>query len=245
MSDLQEPCGPLRVVIVEDDPQTLDCLKHNVASDPRLHVAAEFGLAQPAMAWLRDHACDVLLCDLGLPDRSGIDLIERCALWQPDCDILVISMFGDENNVLRAVEAGASGYLLKGSEEADIVGAIATLRDGGSPMSPLIARRLLKRLQGKPPAAPGAGRHDGEARPQLTRRETQTISLIARGYSYLEVAQTLGVTLSTVQTHIKSSYRKLAVTSRGQAVAEAQRQGLLLRREDDIDPLPPRRTDRA
>lgn len=217
--------APIDVLLVEDDLPTQAHLGDAIAGLPGLRLAARFDRVAPALDWLRRHPVQLLLTDLGLPDGSGLDLIAACAAAHPSCDILVISMFGDDTNVLSAIEAGATGYLLKDGSPPEIAQAIGALRAGGSPMSPLIARRLLSRVRGaaserRPAPALGPA-------PALTPRESETLELIARGYTYAEVAQLLGVSLSTVQTHIKSMYGKLAARSRTEAVFEARVWGLL------------------
>lgn len=233
---MSEP-QPVRVVVVEDDARTLARLVSALQADGRVVVAAAFDRWRAAHDWLHGHPCDVLLTDIGLPDGSGIELVRTCTRLQPSADIMIISMFADDHNVLASIEAGAAGYILKDADEPDIVQSIMTLRAGGSPMSPLIARRMLQRLkQGSvpPSEAPAANL----AVPELTARESDTLRLIARGYSYKEVADMLGVSVSTIQTHIKNMYRKLSVNSRSEAVFEAQAMGLL-RDEPRDDPREP------
>lgn len=213
------------VVIVEDDPRTRAHLCAAIEGHPELTLAASFERVQPAIAWLGEHHADVLLVDLGLPDGSGIDVIQACAARHPHCDIMVITMFGDEKNVLSAIEAGASGYLLKDADRLDVVHAVMELRTGGSPMSPLIARKVLMQARVKEAANGGAAAQVDSV--GLTKRETETLDLIARGYTYGEVARLLSVTVGTVQTHIKGIYGKLAVHSRSEAVFEAHKLGLL------------------
>ncbi|MGZ3184121.1 MAG: response regulator [Telluria sp.] len=224
---IESPSAPVQVAVVEDDERMRAMLTGAVAAAEGYAVAAAFGQCGPALAWLAEHRPDVLLTDLGLPDGSGIDLIRNCAARWPDCQVMVISMFGDDRNVLAAIEAGAGGYILKDSEQIDVARAVRDLRNGGAPMSPLIARKVLDRaLRRTPPAEPAPG---GDARPSvvLTPRETDTLDLIARGYTYDEVAHLLAVSLSTVQTHIRGIYRKLCVNSRSEAVFEANKLGLL------------------
>ena len=228
MSELQHP---VRVVVVEDDALTLARLVSALQADARMEVAAAFDRWRAAHDWLHGHGCDVLLTDIGLPDGSGIELVRTCARLQPSADIMIVSMFADDQNVLASIEAGATGYILKDADEPDIVQSIMTLRAGGSPMSPLIARRLLQRLKaggasaGKAPSVPAPS--SAPDTPDLTARESDTLRLIARGYAYKEVAEMLGVSVSTIQTHIKNMYRKLSVNSRSEAVFEAQALGLL------------------
>lgn len=232
-SDLPANAAAVRVAVVEDDPAMLERLCQVVAGDARLLLAARLSTLREARAWLQTHACDVLLTDLGLPDGSGIDLIRECAVRHPGTDIMVISLFGDDQNVLAAIEAGADGYVLKDDDQPDVAQAILTLRAGGSPMSPLIARRLLRhvKLSAAPSVAAPVDALAAVPAPGgtavLTQRELDVLNLIARGYTYQECARLLRVGMSTVQTHIKSMYRKLAVNSRTEAVFEARLLGLL------------------
>ena len=135
---------------------------------------------------------------------------------------MVITMFGDEANMMRAFEAGARGYLLKDGTEDDLSEHVLSLNAGGSPMTPIIARQLLSRLspaplrQGALPAA--------EA---LTARERDILAKLARGYTYSETAEILGIAASTVQSHVKNIYSKLAVHSKTEAIYEARQLGLL------------------
>ena len=217
---------PIRVVLVEDDERMRSQLAAVVSADPRLILMAMFDRMRPALAWLAEHTPDVLLVDLGLPDGSGLDLIRACARLHDKCEIMVVSMFADEVNVLSSIEAGALGYVHKDAADTDIVEAILSIRSGGSPMSPTIARRMLKRVR----SVPGAGQTRpaaSSAAAALTPRETEILNLISRGYSYQEVADLLHIMVSSVQTHIKSMYRKLAVNSRSEAVFEARVLGLL------------------
>lgn len=218
---------PARVVVVEDDIRTLNNLCAAINAEDDFVLAASFSRAQPALAWLDTNPVDVLLTDLGLPDGSGIDVIRRCTATQKACDILVITMFGDEKNVLSSIEAGAAGYILKDADHVDVGRAMRDLRAGGSPMSPLIARKVLTRaLQNETPADPPSATAASN-KVTLTKRETDTLNLIARGYTYDEAAQLLSVSLSTIQTHVKGIYGKLAVNSRSEAVFEAHKMGLL------------------
>jgi DNA-binding NarL/FixJ family response regulator len=169
-----------------------------------------------------------MLTDLGLPDGSGIDVIRACVQRCPDCDIMVITMSSDDDNVIASIEAGASGYVLKNAGKVDIVRALLDLHAGGSPMSPVIARKVLERMRyPKAATAPSSPAQENVAIDILTKRESAILNLIARGDSYSEVARLLSVSVGTVQTHVKNIYGKLSVHSRGQAVFEAQRRGLL------------------
>lgn len=217
---------PIGVLIVEDDAVTRKTLCVAIESDPGLKLLDAFDSVQPALAWLESGAPDVLMTDLGLPDGSGIDIIHDCARRYPETDIIVVTMMSDEANVLACIEAGASGYVLKDAGKMDIARAVLDLRAGGAPMSPVIARMVLAKVRdGKKPAATQTAQN-GDAT-TLTRREAAILDLIAQGESYGDVAKTLSVSVGTVQTHIKNIYGKLAVHSRGEAVYEAHRRGLL------------------
>jgi DNA-binding NarL/FixJ family response regulator len=218
--------APVSVMVVEDDATTLKSLCMAIESEPTLKLIATFDSVAPAVAWLETGKVDLLLTDLGLPDGSGIDVIRACVRTCPDCDIMVITMSSDEDNILTSIEAGASGYILKDAGRMDIVRSLLELRDGGSPISPLIARKILARVRDDKKAPP-AGTSDDAALTILTKREAAILDLIARGDSYGEVARLLSVSVGTVQTHVKNIYGKLSVHSRGEAVYEAQRRGLL------------------
>lgn len=224
---LQEiPRGPVGVLIVEDDAVTRKSLCLAIESDPRLKLLDALDSVAPALAWLESASPDVLMTDLGLPDGSGIDIIHACKRRHPDTDIMVVTMMSDESNVLACIEAGASGYVLKDAGKMDIARAVLDLRAGGAPMSPTIARMVLAKVRdGKRPAA--AQTSQSVDATTLTKREAAILDLIAQGESYGDVAKTLSVSVGTVQTHIKNIYGKLAVHSRGEAVYEAHRRGLL------------------
>lgn len=228
-----------QVLIVEDDPLMRDFFAASIARRSELGLAACVGTVAEAKAWLdeRGHVVDVLLVDLGLPDGSGLEVIRHAVALHPDCEPLVISMFGDEDNVLASIEAGALGYLHKDSTPEDVAHTILEMKAGASPISPMIARRVLSQFrhmnERAAPAVPQAAAippgPPGSARPGLSQREQEVLELIARGYSYAEIARLRAVSVHTVQTHIKNLYRKLAVRSRSEAVFEATQLGLLAR----------------
>lgn len=219
------PVSPrLRVAIVEDDAVTRTLLSMAVESESSLTLVAAFDRAKPAVSWLAGNKPDLLLTDLGLPDGSGVDVIRACSRYSPATGILVISMSSDEDAVLACIEAGASGYVLKDAGRTDIVKALLELHDGGSPISPLIARKVLERMRVGTPLRAEA---DNRSLSLLTRREAVILERIAHGDSYVEAAAHLGLSVLTVQTHVKNIYGKLSVHSRGEAVYEAQRRGLI------------------
>ncbi|MET0962782.1 MAG: response regulator transcription factor [Noviherbaspirillum sp.] len=216
----------INVAAVEDDAITRKVLSAAIQSEPALQLVGAFDRLRPALAWLESTPVDLLLTDLALPDGSGIDLIRACVDHWPQCGIMVITMSSDEDSVLAWIAAGAGGYVLKETGPVDIVRALMDLHSGGSPISPLIARKVLARMRGAMPASNPVVVADSD-RVVLTRREAAILNLIARGDSYGEVARELGVSVCTIQTHAKNIYAKLSVHSRGEAVFQAQRRGLL------------------
>lgn len=201
----------MRVMIVEDDRATRERFASAIEADQRTSLAAAVSTGREAIARLPAVRPDVLLVDLGLPDVHGTEVIRYAAREVPECDIMVITMFGDERNVLASIEAGAAGYVLKDCGDPDLVLQVIALRAGGAPMSPSIARMVLKRLRAVQEAhEPVAG---------LSAREAEVLQLLSRGYTYAEVGEHLGISRHTVSSHIKNSYRKLAVRSAAHAVA--------------------------
>jgi DNA-binding NarL/FixJ family response regulator len=219
---------PITLALVEDDPDTRARLSAAIAADPGqrlLHAAAG---AVDMLAWLRDNVVDVLLVDLGLPDGSGLDVIAMCRARWPTTDIMVITMFGDEAHMFKAFEAGARGYLLKDGTESELVRHVQNLHAGGSPMTPVIARRLLERLSHpQPVAAEGVAGGRVDLAVPISAREREILNMLARGYTYHETGNLLGIAVSTVQTHVKNLYGKLAVRSKAEAIFEARHLGLL------------------
>lgn len=213
----------ITVMVVEDDPAFLTRFSGIVACDPDFELFAAVGDLASARQALSKVAPDVLLVDLGLPDGSGVGLIREMASRYPATDIMVITVFNDEDHVLASIEAGATGYILKDSMPEEFVELIRQLRAGGSPISPVIARQLLKRFKPKLPVPP-AGQ---SAEAALSARESEVLSYIAKGFSFAEIACLLGISPHTVTTHVKNIYQKLAVHSRGEAVYEASRMGLV------------------
>jgi DNA-binding NarL/FixJ family response regulator len=136
-----------RVLIVEDEPEFLRRFSDAVARDPALQLVAAVATGADGKAMLDLHAPDVLLVDLGLPDIGGVEVIRHAAARHPDCDVLVVTMFGDDAHVVASIEAGATGYLLKDASPERVAASIHEIRGGGAPISPGIARRILTRLR--------------------------------------------------------------------------------------------------
>ena len=231
----------IRVLLVEDEPVFAERFAAIVRSDAEFELIGVAPNCAAARAILAHTAPDILLADLGLPDGSGIDIIRETAQRYPQCDIMVVTVFGDEDHVLASIEAGAAGYVLKDSIPEEFLGLLRQLRAGGSPITPVIARKLLSRF--KLPGSPGLPGASAPSRSSiastamvvpkpaapniLSPRETEVLTYIAKGFSFNEIAELLGMSAHTVTTHVKRIYQKLAVHSRGEAVYEATQMGLL------------------
>lgn len=225
---------PWGVLVVEDDLRARAFFEASVRACAGLRWLAGLGSVTAVHKWLQDaeDLPHVLLVDLGLPDGSGLEVIKAVTARFPSCEPLVISVFGDEESVLASVEAGAVGYLHKDAAPEDIALTILEMKQGASPISPMIARRVLAKYRSlraeHPVAGPAASVLPESAAPALlSGREQEVLTLIARGFSYADIARLKGISVHTVQSHIKSLYGKLAVHSKNEAVFEATRLGLL------------------
>ena len=220
-----------RVLIVEDDSAFRARYMAMLANDASFEVVASVGTGGEGLAMLDLRQPDILLVDLGLPDISGIEVIRHATQTLPKCECMVVTVFGDEEHVLASIEAGASGYLLKDASEESFLAGIRELMNGGSPISPIIARRLLKRFHAEPLSpAISVDAPDADGEPMgvaLSDREREILLLASKGFNYPEMGKLMGISPHTVTSHVKKIYRKLAVHSRGEAVFEANRMGLI------------------
>ena len=225
--------NPLHVAVVEDDVACRVALVEavNAAPDMRLQWAiATRAEALTAITQPNATPADVLLVDLGLPDGSGLEVIAMARQRWPDCVAMVSTIFGDEEHVLRAIQVGAMGYLLKDVAPPQVVEEIRLLAAGGSPISPMVARKLLVMRLSADSATPvfaatetrAEDRADSGADTGLSTREIEV-----RGHTLEEVARALSLSRHTVRTFVRRLYAKLQVSTRAQAVREGLRQGLL------------------
>ncbi|WP_411883173.1 response regulator [Polaromonas sp. YR568] len=223
-----ESAPRIHVAIVEDDLGFRSALARALLAAPDMKLAGTAGTKAEGIALLQGPPVDVLLVDLGLPDGSGIEVIRAAARQWPSCSIMVSTNFGDETHVMRSIEAGAAGYLLKDSSQARIVDEIRSLASGGSPISPIIARQVLARFRQE--AAPGnaGGAEAAAGEPQLlSAREKEVLDFITKGFTAVEIAKLMGLSHFTVRTFVRRIYSKLKVTSKAEAIYEARNQGLL------------------
>ena len=217
---------PYSVLLVEDDDATRARLARAITEDPELTLVGAAGSCAEARARLALGPPDVLLVDLGLPDGSGVDLIRDLKRNGAPTEAMVITVFGDEQHVVSAIEAGASGYVLKDGTNAYVAESVRALVHGGSPISPAIARHLLRRFRVPAPPAPPTA----DAVPELTEREHEVLGLLVKGFTFQEIGELLGISAHTVTTHVKHIYGKLAVRSRAEAVYEALQLGIVRER---------------
>jgi len=201
----------IKIGIVEDNPtlrSSLESLFNRtegmrcaVSLNNLLNVVSEVGSAQP----------DIILMDIGLPNISGIEGVRTVKTHFPKIQVLMFTVFDDDENIFDAIRAGASGYLLKRTPPEDIVQAILDLYQGGAPMTASIARRVLQSFQATPPTI-----HQDY---QLTVRENEILYSLVDGLSYKKIADKYCVSISTIRTHICNIYSKLHVNSKAEAVA--------------------------
>ena len=216
-----------RLYLIEDDPSILHFVQQTLLLRPHWRLLGQAG----SLAEARRHAltaeANVFLVDLGLPDGRGEEALRLLARHQPDAELLVFTVFGEESRLVGALEAGATGYVLKGCTSEELIAAIEQIRDGGAPISPLLARLLLKQFRAVRDSLPELAPDDPVEAVLLSDRETEVLKLVAKGYVNKEIAQKLFISPATVSTHIKNLYRKLSVHSRVQVVRAAQERGLL------------------
>lgn len=238
---MTEPTAPIRVFVVEDQTKILKNQLKLLEGSPELEIIGTALSGETGLEEVRRLKPDVLLLDLGLPRMSGIDVTRAVKAELPQVEILIFTIFDEEDKVLEAVQAGASGYLLKGTPADKMIEAIKEVRAGGTVIQPNLARRLLKHFRvGEPPApAPGASSSAAPGAPaagalleepegkKLSARETEILQLIAKGVSNSEAAGVLNLSKATIRTHLEHIYRKLEVTNRVEAVTEGLRKGLI------------------
>ncbi len=204
----------VRIAIIEDDPSLSRIFSSWVRRAPELQLVGEHPDAESALASLSTEAPDVVLADINLPGLNGIECVRRLKQQLPDTQFLMLTVYEDAEKIFSALEAGASGYLLKRTTEPELIAAIGDLRNGGSPMTSAIARKVVQFFHRRSTVRGGS-----EATP-LSPREREILELLARGYLYKEIADQLKISVPTVNHHIRNMYEKLHVHSRSQAVAK-------------------------
>ena len=221
-----------RILLIEDDAPVRLRLARIISEWPGGKLIGACGTLGDALQVIDNIPIDLLIADLKLPDGNGIQAIRLLRERQPAAESMVISVLADDRTVIEAIEAGATGYLLKDSDPIDIVKAIAELLAGRSPISSTIARTIVRRLGARDPSAAAGPDAASDAAsepgsPSLTPREMDILWGIAKGFTYGELAERLKISKQTVPVHIKHIYRKLQASNRSEAVYEASRRGLI------------------
>jgi DNA-binding NarL/FixJ family response regulator len=210
---------PIRVAIVEDQRDIREGLRFLIDGTPGYRCAGVYPSMEEALAAVTPATTDIVLTDLGLPGMTGVEGIGRFKERFPALPLVALTVYDDDDRILAALCAGASGYLLKKTPPARLVEGLADACGGGAPMSPDIAARVIALFrQFRPPA---------RADYALTPHETRLLALLAQGHSYKTAAAELGNSVNTVAFHLKSIYLKLQVHSKSEAVAKALREGLV------------------
>lgn len=200
----------IRVAVVEDNPSLREQIGAMLA--PPCICVGLCRNAEEAVATLPKTRPDIVLMDIQLPGMSGIECVRILGSELPETQILMITVYDDADSVFESLAAGASGYLLKPLESAALADAVQEVIKGGAPMSMSIARRVIQTFRKPSPSA--------DAAKALAPRETEILELLAKGYLKKEIADKLGSSYWTIQTHVGRIYKKLHVHSRSQAVAK-------------------------
>jgi len=202
---------PITVAIVEDNEEICAMLARIIGREPKLNCVCTCSSGEIALEILPKNPPQVVIMDIRLPGISGIQCTSRLRQLLPDTQVLVYTVYGDNEQVFKALKAGASGYLLKRSTQAEILEAIFDVHEGGAPMSGEIARKVVRSFA--EPVAP-------KETERLTPRQEEILGLLARGFVAKEIAQKLGISFDTVRFHLKDIYAKLHVRSKTEAVVK-------------------------
>jgi DNA-binding NarL/FixJ family response regulator len=217
---------PTRLVIYEDNPELRASLGELLAGTPGLELVGAFGNCTQAgddMRRLRPH---VVLMDIDMPGCSGIDGLRYVKAVAPATNVLMLTVFEDNDRVFDAICAGADGYLLKKTPPARLLEAIGEVRAGGAPMTPAVARQVLRLFPKPASSVVRAAPVPTESLAHLSAREQEVLTLLVKGYSYKMIAADRQISIDTVRSHIKKIYEKLHVRSMTEAVSKAMREGL-------------------
>lgn len=212
-SDSTIAISMIKVGIVEDNRDLRASLQGLIGGARGCSLVGAFGTAEEALAALPAQTPDVVLMDVHLPRRSGIECTRRLKDVAPGTQVLILTVYEDNETIVEALKAGASGYLLKRASQAEILSAIREVHDGGAPMSSQVARKVVATFRQAAPATPEEG---------LSERELEVLGLMARGYSEKEIADKLHVSVNTLKTHRKHIYQKLHVRSRAEMLVKFQ-----------------------
>jgi len=205
----------IRVAIVEDDEQVRENLARLIGEAKGFECVANFSSGEEALASWPRRAPDVVVMDINLPGISGVECVRQLKLRFPDLHVVMLTVYDDSERIFQALQMGASGYLLKRSTTAEILHAIEDVHGGGAPMSSYIARKVVQSFRQQ-----GASDKPAE---NLSKRETDVLDYVSRGYTNKEIADALGLKAETVRGYLKTIYSKLHVRSRTEAAMKFRR----------------------
>lgn len=200
-----------RVAIVEDDRKAREIFVDWVNRTDGFRCISDHGSAEDALAALPALDPKVVFMDINLPGMNGVECVRRLKALLPETQFVMLTVYEDSDHIFQALQAGATGYLLKRTPRAELVGALRDVHAGGSPMTTNIARKVVKAFHQVTPPQPTVA--------ELSTRENEVLQLLAQGFLYKEIADTLNVAVPTVNTYIRRIYEKLHVRSRTEAVA--------------------------
>ena len=215
-----QPNESIRVAIVEDDRATREGLCMLINGTPGYRCVGTYGWVEDALRQAGDAAPDVLLLDINLPGMSGSEGVKLLKEKCPSVQVLMLTIYDDQEMVFESICNGACGYLLKKTPPARLLDAIREAHEGGAPMSPEIARKVVTLFQKTGPPQ--------KLEAHLTPSEVRLLKLLAEGYSYLAAAGQLNISVNTVRNYIRSIYEKLHVHSRSEAVSKALRSRIIV-----------------
>ncbi|MBL0317554.1 MAG: response regulator transcription factor [Flavobacteriales bacterium] len=212
----------IRVLVYEDNPELRESLKQLIDGSEGMNCIAAFSDCVQAREEVMALQPDVVLMDIDMPRMNGIDGVKEIRSVRSETHIIMLTVFDDSQRVFDAICAGATGYLLKRTPDEKIIEAIRDVQTGGAPMTSRIARQVLELFSGQNHKESG-----NTIDYQLTKRETETLSWLVKGYSYKMIAENMEVSIDTVRAHIKKIYEKLHVHSMNEAVAKAIKQKIV------------------
>ncbi|HSJ45334.1 MAG TPA: response regulator transcription factor [Euzebyales bacterium] len=207
------PDQPIRVVVVDDHPVVRDGLVGMLSGQPDITVVAQAADGRDALLQVQRHDPDVLLMDLPMPDMDGVEAISELRRRGHRARVLVLTTYDRDEDIVPAIEAGATGYLLKDTPRVDLFRALRATSRGESTLTPSVASRLMGRMRESPET--------------LSAREIEVLKLVARGRTDRQIGRAIHVSEATVKTHLLRAYDKLGVSDRTAAVVTALERGLL------------------
>jgi DNA-binding NarL/FixJ family response regulator len=209
----------IRILLFEDNPDFVDSFQELIQESEGIELIAVFAQCKDAVHLIKHHVPNLVVMDIDMPGKSGLEGLRMIRAAGLETTIIMLTVFDDNDRVFQAVCSGASGYLLKSSSPEKIVEGIREAVNGGAPMTPSVAKQVLKLF-----SAPFQKANDFQS---LTAREQEVLSFLVRGYSYKMAAAEMNISIETLRFHIKNMYAKLHVNSKSEAVAKAIHNKLL------------------